>query len=289
MLLTNNPRISAIVRRLLPRQLRNALRRPRVTLERTSAKLRHLFGAVAEVTVQPGLKVRCHPMSKVEFEVFQNDPEQGEEMAGFIALATPGMRLLDIGAHWGVFTLAGMHFGGKEARSICIEASSAAAKVLAENLVLNGFDKQVCIVNAACGAENGELRMLTTGAGGADYFVVPAGERPDTISVPQVTADTVCGRQEFRPTHLKVDVEGFEEEVLRGAQGVLREFRPVVFLELHGSHIEQRGKSAATVLDLLETAGYHEWTTTGGASINRSQLAAIGYHSRMTCHPKADA
>ena len=127
--------------------------------------------------------------------------------------------------------------------------------------------------------------MLTTGAGGADYFVVPAEERPDTLDVPQVTADSVCKDHSFAPTHVKIDVEGFEEEVVRGAKEMLLRHRPVVFLELHGDIISDRGRSAATVLDLLADAGYPGVIDVEGRALTRADLETRGWKARLILRP----
>ncbi len=151
-----------------------------------------------------------------EWKSFVDDEEQKAEMSAFVQRATTGMRMMDVGAHWGVFTLAARHFGGPSARCISIDASAEALRVCHINLRLNGVESDVQLINSACGSETGSLKMLTTGAGGADYLVVPTEERPDAVSVAQVTIDDVCRANAFVPTHLKIDVEGFEEEVIIG-------------------------------------------------------------------------
>ncbi|MBK8091119.1 MAG: FkbM family methyltransferase [Verrucomicrobiaceae bacterium] len=202
-------------------------------------------------------------------------------MKCFADHATRNMQFLDVGTHWGVFTLAAIHYGGKGVRVVGIEASSDAVAVYKENLQLNNVVSQVDIINAACGESVGELKMLTTGAGGADYLVVPAGERFDTVTVPQVTIDSTVVSAGFKPTHVKIDVEGFEEEVLRGAFQTLRNFKPTVFLELHGLLINNRGKRPQNVLGLLREAGYSKWLNLDNQVITTEELEACGYNARF--------
>lgn len=270
-----------LARALLPRAVRNALRRPRVTLARLRAKLSGALGQRDEVELTPGCTVKCLPLCVEEFSVFTVDPEQRDEMAQLASLVRPGMQLMDVGTHWGAITLAAMKLGGSEARSVMIEASNEAARVLMENLRLNGVESQTVLVRAACGDKEGVLQMLTTGAGGADYFVVPSEARSDTIQVPQVTVDSVCAAQSFAPTHLKIDVEGFEEEVLRGSAQTLATAHPLVFLELHGDHIRRRHCRPEAVLELLEAAGYGVWTLTNGQRVDQDGLATLGYVARF--------
>jgi hypothetical protein len=58
------------------------------------------------------------------------------------------------------------------------------------------------------------------------------------------------------PTHVKIDVEGEEDAVLRGGEATLRCDRPIVFLELHGGILRKSGRSALAVLDRLRSYGY---------------------------------
>lgn len=274
-----------LIRRAVPRSIRNELRRPRATAERVLAKLKHWMGQTAKATLAEGCEVKCHPICLGEFSVFTTQPEQICEMKSFVDRTTKGMRLMDVGAHWGSFSLAALHFGGPEAHVLAIEASDKAADIYSLNMRLNGNENRVTLINAACGDRSGKIPMLTTGAGGADYFVVPSGDRPDTIEVDQVSVDDVRKQHGFDPSHLKIDVEGYEEEVLRGAHHTLRELRPVVFIEVHGDLIRRRGKSPDIVLDLLVDAGYSHWEAVEGGPLDRASITTKGHNVRMMATP----
>jgi FkbM family methyltransferase len=219
-------------------------------------KFRFLLGRTARVQIHDDWVVTCHPICVPEFSIFVTDVEQRDEMHSFIKLCEPGMQFLDVGAHWGIFTLAAIHHGGSGARCVAIEPSPSAAQVLRQNLEANKVQDRAEVIQAAAGAKAGTVSMLTTGAGGADYFVVPSEKRPDTIHVPQIELTGLCRDRGFKPTHIKIDVEGFEEEVLSGARGLLEKLRPILFLELHGDLIRARGKRPENVLQILAQIGY---------------------------------
>jgi FkbM family methyltransferase len=276
-----------IVRAILPRGLRNAIRKPGTSVERLISRWKRFRGEVAQVEVISGWRVKCHPICTGEFGVFRNDIRQEPEMQCFARLSCEGMRFIDVGTHWGVFTLAALHFGGPQARVLGIEASDSAAKIYQDNLHINEAEGRVIVVNAACGDRVGELKMLTTGAGGADYFVIPATDRPDTITVPLVSVDHVVQKHSFQPTHLKIDVEGFEEEVLEGARLTLLEARPIIFLELHGDLIRQRGTRPEAVLEKLSAAGYTEWQKLDGSPLSMEELSHDAFNARFTARPSS--
>lgn len=280
--------ITNLIRVSIPRSWRNALRRPHVTAGRVRAKIESAFGKSSILSIRRGWSVRCHPICVTEFGVFQNDPAQYGELEDFIGQCRPGMKLLDVGAHWGVFALAALHYGSSEAFVVCVEPSSDAAKVLRHNLLLNGVLDRVKVVEKAAGIAPGHVHMLTTGAGGADYFVVPPEPRPDSVSVPQVDLTGLCQSLKFSPTHVKVDIEGFEEEALLGAREMLQRDHPMLFLELHGDLIRRRGRDPVTVLRILRETGYVTWKR-GGKVMHERQLQREGFNARFICIPDSRA
>lgn len=278
--------ITKLIRTIVPRSVRNALRRPSVTWARCIAKLKFAVGIAPRVKLTHDFEVRCHPICQSEFSVFSQDREQAAEMTKFVEIVRPGFKILDVGAHWGAFTLAALKKAGAAGSVICIEASGPVIRVLRENICLNNIVSQVTVVNAACGDANGTIPMLTTGAGGADYFVVPSESRPDVITVAQVTADSVCEQYQFSPHLVKIDVEGFEEEVVKGAKKMLRNSRPIVFLELHGEQIRARGRCPEDVLEAFSEAGYSVWRSVGdGIPMLHSDLASRGFNARVYSFP----
>src|SRR6185312_4179668 len=148
----------AWVRRTTPRWLRNWVRNPRATGRwlRSAYQWRRrgavvlTFGPVQDSAVaglglrgpQAGAstsgargedamgpapvnawRLRCHPESARTFGLFLRDPDSIAELAEFRQAATPGMRLLDIGAHYGFFSLVALALGGEEARALAVEPS----------------------------------------------------------------------------------------------------------------------------------------------------------------------
>ena len=70
------------------------------------------------------------------------------------------------------------------------------------------------------------------------------------------TLDTVVAELAVRPDLIKVDVEGFEFEVLRGAENVLRNIRPVMLIEIHPPQLKLSGSSDLALMAFLESRGY---------------------------------
>lgn len=140
-----------------------------------------------------------------------------EDMAFTVHMLRPGDLLVDVGANVGAFTILGAVAAG--ARVVAFEPVEEARGWLVRNVGLNLCGERVEVRAAAAGARLGKARMTV----GRDAFnrVLRDGEAaPDRVAeVPVETLDLVLGARV--PTMVKIDVEGFEIEVLEGATRTL--------------------------------------------------------------------
>ena len=181
------------------------------------------------------------------------DPEQRAEFQMFLPHCSDAMLLLDIGAHFGIFSLAAAHFGGA---AVAVDPSPIATRMIRTQTSLNGCDDRVKIVQAAVGEVGGTVEMLSSGVFSDGYFKVIKGRsRRDVRQVSSTTIDKIS-QQYGEPTHIKIDVEGHEGAVLRGATGTLSRCSPVLFIELHNQMVASEGGKPGLVLDELESFGY---------------------------------
>jgi FkbM family methyltransferase len=241
-------------------------------------------GISRSITPRSGWRVRCHPVSYRAFQVFQRDPLQATELDDFISLCTLGMRFIDVGAHHGFYTMAALHYGGSEARAVSIEASPSAALILQQNIALNNSQSRVKNINLVVGDQDGSVPMLSTGPFGSGYMMVPTKPRADATLLEQRSLDTIVDEIKFMPTHIKIDVEGYEPEVLDGAMGTLQRYRPMILFELHNPALNSRGIDPLGVLRRLNSAGYKEFSC-GGLVIDQQAIASTEHNCRLVCRP----
>jgi FkbM family methyltransferase len=176
-----------------------------------------------------------------------------EEMASFIEIAAGAETFFDIGADRGIFSLVFCGSGDRH-RAVAYEPSPtrfAAATALA---ALNGYDGRLKLRPAALGAIHGRA----SGTIFADGTMVPGSDDPagTAADVEMTTVDREVEALGIRPDVMKIDVEGYEYEVLRGAQTLLRERKPVLCLELHLDLLERRGLAPAEIVANLQSHGY---------------------------------
>lgn len=247
-----------VIRRATPRGLRNWMRNPRASARWLGTAWRWRRSGAVRLDLGSGITLLCHPESARTFGAFRSDPDSMAEFAEFRAAAGPGSRLYDVGAHYGFFSLATLALGGPSSRVLALEPSQRACRVLDANLKLAAAGGRALAVRAAAGPRDGTLAMIAGGIASENYMFAATGNRPDTVAVPQYSLpgmERLCG---WIPTHLKLDIEGFEYEVLTAAENLaaLASWRPTLFLELHCDFIRQRGFDPGDVLRALAGRGY---------------------------------
>jgi FkbM family methyltransferase len=168
------------------------------------------------------------------------------EFRSLRSLCRPGDVVFDIGAHHGMDTLLLANWVGAAGRVYAFEANADNALVLNANIGANRLGQCEAIL-AAVGAQAGSIHVTGESVSEAGAFA---------LSVPLVALDEFCAAREIERVHvLKIDVEGFEGEVLRGARKILEQ-RPSIALELHLDDLARYGTSASGVLGLLDLARY---------------------------------
>jgi FkbM family methyltransferase len=207
--------------------------------------------ASIEFRLRNDVPLRIHPRALRTFEVFRSrNPDTIQEIDGFLAATKDCFTLLDVGAHYGVFSLAFTTRRG--ATAIAVEPSPRAFPTLEYHAKVNPA-AQLRPLRIALGEAAGALPMQYDW----EHLVV----RPDAIAapgeqVPVMTIDQLGAQLGLRFDAVKIDVEGFELSVLRGASQLLADAAPIVFLELHPDFLPNYGASVEDVVSLLEKAGY---------------------------------
>lgn len=197
----------------------------------------------------------------------QYEPEEIRFVRG---LLQPGDSAIDVGGHIGFFTMQMAAAVGPEGRVYAFEPLEANADLLERSITENGFGGRVRFQRAAVGATPGTATLTfpaeTLNSGGA--YLLRSGSAPlagnRTTEVPLVALDALDLRRPVR--FIKMDVEGAEPQVLRGAARILKEDRPVILSELHPTQLERAsGVSAAAFLAQIAALGYRAHRLERGA------------------------
>lgn len=154
-----------------------------------------------------------------------------EDMAFVLHLLRENDLFVDVGANIGSYTiLAG---GAVGARCVSVEPIKSTFHLLEENINLNRLSGNVQALNMGISKEKGVLRF-TAGLDTVNHVVADSEQVDNVVEVPVVTLNELLENQE--PLLIKIDVEGFEANVIAGADKVFFKLSLLaVIMELNGS------------------------------------------------------
>ena len=121
--------LKSVIRAAVPRPVRNWLRSPSRSTRWLWDATRFHLGTTETLKFRPNWTLICHPCAyRVAYHAQIADPEQSEEFENFLHQCSDRMFLFDVGAHFGIFSLAAAHFGGK---AIAVDPSPIATRMIA--------------------------------------------------------------------------------------------------------------------------------------------------------------
>lgn len=183
--------------------------------------------------------------------------------------------IVDVGANIGVYTL--LLRAASELPIVSYEPQPFLFDLLKLNVEFNHLPN-VTVHRLACGAERGEVPFAigingavasgadtaasTSDAASADWEAQAELTREGraVVKVPVTTLDEELAN-EPAVALIKIDCEGFEQLILKGARQTLERHRPHVFIELHPGEIERFGGSPVGLVSMLSPAYEMEFWT----------------------------
>jgi len=162
----------------------------------------------------------------------------------------PGDTVIDVGANIGVLSLLASRLVGPSGRVLAIEAHPRTYAALLNNLKRNPATN-VSQVNIAVGPEPGTVRFSDRQDDDWNKVEHDSG----TLEVEVKPLDDVCAGYNHIDV-LKIDVEGFELQVLKGATEVL-ERTDCVLLECWSEHTKGFGYTPNDLITLMQRASFH--------------------------------
>lgn len=181
-----------------------------------------------------------------------------ETMALFERLVRPGDTVIEVGGHIGYITLYFRQLA-RDGRVVVFEPGENSLPYLRRNIA---GKPGVRLVEMAVGDQSGEVEFYLDPLTGQNNSCIRDFERlrdntarafvrdirVRTVKVPMVRLDDFVQAEGLAPDFLKIDVEGYELGVLRGAEKILSSKRPAVMVEVQADH--------QAIFDLLRAHGY---------------------------------
>lgn len=172
----------------------------------------------------------------------------------------PGDLVIDVGANIGIYSLWAAQRVGATGAVHAFEPIATTRQTLMKNVVQNGMAASIEVRSEAVGSGIGELTLFTApGASGRASTYRRQGNVSAAV-VPLTYLDGYCAERRISPRLVKIDVEGFEAEVLRGMSVLLTASAPpVVVLECVEEQLRLAGSSLGELTKLMSETPLTPW------------------------------
>lgn len=203
-------------------------------------------------------------------------------------LTPVGATVIEVGANIGAHTVSLANKVGRQGFVYAFEPQPIVFQNLCANLALNGLTN-VQAVNAGCAAHVSEIlfphiNYAEHGNFGAISLAEVAKRQDGCIKVPIVDLDSACPVGAL--SLIKIDAEGMETPVIKGATGLIRRFRPVLYVE--NDRLEKSEELIALLFELGYRAWWHlpKYFNTENIAEEAENIYGRAFSVNMICAPK---
>lgn len=226
-----------------------------------------------------GITYELHLNELIDSNIYFTGSFEPETTAAIRRLVVPGFVVLDIGANIGCHALRMAKLVGDRGKVFAFEPMPWARRKLEANLALNRFGNVEVVARGLSDAARLETvhfrsswSLGATGRSSED----PASAGAHLVEfsrLDDVLAEKKLGRVDF----IKLDVDGYEFKVLRGADTLLREHHPTILMELGAYTLRSVGDDIRAMVTYLVERGYrfYEETTFAEWPSTDAMIAAV--------------
>ncbi len=218
--------------------------------------LRRLLSADVNCEIQVhrgGLRWLLNPSDYMHRNLFWLGTHDRWDTFHIKRMLPQGAVFCDIGANFGYYSLTLGRFLAGQGHVFAFEPHPANRKRLECNIALNQLGDSITVVGKALSDSPGKARMTNRTDNSGAVHIAQAGDTEVDVS----TLDTIVDELGLaRLDFVKIDVEGFEAHVLRGAERSLRRFRPAMLIELLPGQLERAGTTTRMLVSLLNDYRY---------------------------------
>lgn len=175
----------------------------------------------------------------------------------------PGNAVVDVGAHVGYYAALAAKRVGPTGMVVAFEPRPLNLRFLRRHVEWNGL-QNVRIIEAGVGDRSGTASFDTRAGTGTGHLAEGGDLLVTTVRLDDLYRDGEIPRVDF----LKIDVEGGEVGVLRGARELIAAERPIILVATHGEEIHRQ------VIQLLDEHRYRHHVLDAGASSGDTEVLA---------------
>ena len=164
----------------------------------------------------------------------------------------------DIGAHIGLVSLPAGKEMKRTAKVVSFEPSCKNFKHLKSHVENNSLEKIIILNHCLVGEENCQRIFYSSKKESPMNSIVKSDHlnKYKKEKLMQITLDSFCHKSGLIPEVIKIDVEGAEINVLKGARNILKKYKPIIYLSVHPRHIKELGSDIIELINLIDEIGY---------------------------------
>ena len=217
-------------------------------------------GSKTEFDIDYGLKIYLELSNPFTWDLVLGKDLEKDVKREFSQNINEGDTVIDVGAHIGEYTLLGAKLVGDKGLVISVEPDHDSVKSLKENIILNNF-KNCLILEKAVGEKVETKFLYKVNEEDVYGYLDPYVENKKLKKHSEIevtTIDSIVLSNNINTINLlKIDVEGFEYEVLLGCNDTLKKNKiKKIIIEIHSEFLKAKGINEDLIYTFLKKHGF---------------------------------
>lgn len=181
--------------------------------------------------------------------------------------------ILDVGAHIGLCALPISKVIAPEGKVYAFEPGQGNVTYLKKHIAYNKIQNMEVYQNLVGETTKEEISFYESPEPTGMNAIVHYKDLPNAnwVKRTQISLDDFCAQHHIVPDVIKIDVEGAEVGVLKGAQNIIRTHQPTIVLSIHPKHLELLGESEASLSTAIQNLNY-TITDMAGQQVHKFEL-----------------
>jgi FkbM family methyltransferase len=251
----------------------SVLLKPRPLRAAANATLRAIIPSSVN---RHGATVVLNPDDPVVSGALTLNMYERSETRYFLSVCRPGMVFLDVGANVGYYTALALARMGPDARIVALEPDQETYSYLLRTVAANGGTNTTCVPKAAA-RRTGSMRLYGNPDNRGDSRLYQNELASHSAVVETVTVDSLLQSLGIAGVDLiKIDVQGFEADVLAGMQETIRNSDSLTIIsEFWPYGLQSAGADPVEYLHGLENLGLTLFTLEGSSIVKLTDKRAL--------------
>ena len=225
-----------------------------------SDKLPNMPDHVVEVDSVFGV-LKAYKDDLITDQIIQFGNHTRPEFAFATCLLSPGMNVIDVGAHIGTFALTAARKVGASGNVIAVEANKRRFNLLKNNVNRLRFSN-VEVHHHMIGLPNTDYSGHAVDGNTGGFHITSGPQQKGGGPAPVTTLDDLVSVTRIQPDFIKIDIEGLEQIAVETC-AYIQDHKPLLYLEVSDPHLKRHGGSAEALERILENLGYDFFVNTG--------------------------